>query len=107
MSATILGNPTHSDIPGNQNNQLVGGEIPHEALRSLYLKDVIANSQTEGSFVTFTRAQEDFPSVKKLNPLNKKRILVTGVSTCNNTVLILVPAGTTPYLVFIAPSPPK
>ncbi|KAH8144542.1 uncharacterized protein LAJ45_11439 [Morchella importuna] len=75
MSATILGNPTHS---GNQNNHLVGGEIPHEVLRSLYLKDVIANGQTEGSFITFTRAQEDFPSVKKLNPLNKKRILVTG-----------------------------
>ncbi|KAH0613186.1 uncharacterized protein H6S33_009566 [Morchella sextelata] len=81
MSATILGNPTNSDIPENQNNassnHLVGGEIPHEVLRSLYLKDVTANGQTEG-LVAFTRAQEDFPAVKRLNPLNKKRILVTG-----------------------------
>lgn len=69
--------PTH-DLQAHTN-------IPVETLRALYLPDrdlpngTAQNASTDSTTVTFPTVRTEYPAVKKLNPLNKKRILVTGV----------------------------
>lgn len=85
MTTIIPGSPAGPTTPENQSSgsRLVGGEVSFDVLRPLYLENTTAKSQIDKLFVTFPRTQPDFPPVMKLNPLDKKRILVTGVSTIN------------------------
>lgn len=64
-------------------------DVPLETLRSLYLTTATpAHHSRRGqmlrrgsSNITYTTVPLEFPPVKRLDPLNKKRILVTGVSS--------------------------
>lgn len=78
MTENTIGISTSSE---NQlsGRHLVGGGVFLDVLRPLYLDNM--TTQKDSSFVTFSRTQPDFPPVKKVNHLDKKRILVTGVST--------------------------
>lgn len=53
--------------------------IPVSALQQLY-KMSSTNGKKLPGFITFPVEKREFPPVKRLDPLHKKRILVTGVS---------------------------
>ena len=55
------------------------GGIALKTLRALYLAAPAAAAKNTHTLV-FSNAPADYPPVAKLNPLHKKRILVTGVS---------------------------
>ena len=62
-------------------------EIPLESLRSLYLPSASPLSLGIGQFlrrgstsITYKTVPLEFPPITRLDPFNKKRILVTGVS---------------------------
>lgn len=81
MTASILGSLADSTLESQLGkNRFVGGGVPLDVLRSLYLDNMATKGQVNSSLVTFPRIQQDFPPVQKINMLNKKRILVTGVS---------------------------
>lgn len=88
MTTNTLDSPTDPATSENQpsGSRLVGGEVSLDVLRPLYLKNMAIKSQTDRSFVTFSRTQPDFPPVKKVNLFDKKRILVTGVSTIDSSL---------------------
>lgn len=89
-------------IPASSENQpsgrhLVGGEVFLDVLRPLYLDNMASQGQKDSSFVSFSRTQPDFPPVKKVNQLDKKRILVTGVSSIGYSLSLrfsILPADT-------------
>ncbi|EWC47015.1 UDP-glucuronic acid decarboxylase 1 [Drechslerella stenobrocha 248] len=61
-------------VPGK-----VRGEISLDVVRSLYgSAGGLGNLRRSNSSVIYTGRPPEFPPVKKLNPLNKKRILVSG-----------------------------
>lgn len=88
MTTNTLGSPTGPTTSENQpsGSRLVGGEVSLDVLRPLYLD----NMAVKRSFVTFSRTQPDFPPVKKVNLLDKKRILVTGVSTIDSSLFLFL-----------------
>lgn len=91
---TLDDSPTGPTTSENQpsGSRLVGGEVSLDVLRPrpLYLENMAVKSQTDKSFVTFSRTQPDFPPVKKINLLDKKRILVTGVSTIDSSLFLFL-----------------
>lgn len=76
MTTDILGSPERK--PNSRRPVCEEGFL--DVLHSLSLNNMTAKDQKDSSFVTFTRTQSDFPPVKRVNQLDKKRILVTGVS---------------------------
>ena len=71
--------------PQNGNSRI--DEISLESLRDLYLGNPSSENGRIGQMlrrgsasITYTTAPLEFPPVTRLDPLNKKRILVTGVS---------------------------
>lgn len=62
--------------------------VSFETLRSLYLEGKL-HRVGENSSVIYSTPKKEFPSVRRLNPLNKRRILVTGVSV-NNLYCIFI-----------------
>lgn len=85
--------PKMIGIPASSENQpsgrrLVGGEVFLDVLRPLYLDNMATQGQKDSSFVSFSRTQPDFPLVKKVNQLDKKRILVTGVSSIDYSLFL-------------------
>lgn len=73
----------------NNSSTDTGDEISLDSLRSLYLSLSIPSVNGRlgqllrrgSSSITYTTTPVEFPPVIRLDPLNKKRILVTGVST--------------------------
>lgn len=63
-------------------------EIPLESLQRLYIGAPVPGAQGRlgqllrrgSTTITYTNAPSEFPPVTRLDPFNKKRILVTGVS---------------------------
>ncbi|KAI5812580.1 hypothetical protein BZA77DRAFT_286257 [Pyronema omphalodes] len=76
IQAAAENKPTH--------DQQAHTDIPVETLRALYLphrdlpNGTAKNASADSTTVTFPTVRTEYPAVKKLNPLNKKRILVTG-----------------------------
>lgn len=83
LKATVSGNSSPAESATS--TARVAGGVPVQTLRSLYLQLENGDSSGNGhgrnkASVTYPTPRTEFPKVKKLNPLNKKRILVTGVS---------------------------
>ena len=66
--------------PPADNEAYVVYDVPLSTLRSLYLDDGRRHGGSKSSPAPVPTVRAEFSLVKKLNPLNKKRILVTGVS---------------------------
>jgi len=65
--------------PGNLSKErTLVGDISLQALQKLYLNDREAKNGQTRSFMTHPANQSNYAPVRVLNPLNKKRILVTG-----------------------------
>ncbi|KAL7268160.1 UDP-glucuronic acid decarboxylase 1 [Rhizina undulata] len=54
------------------------GDVSLNAVRSLYLDSNTVKGRRNSSSIIYPGIPPDFPPVRRLNPLNKKRILVTG-----------------------------
>lgn len=83
-----------TDIPSRKSSccRPVSEEGVLDVLHPLHLNNMAAKGKKDSSFVTFTRTESDFPPVKRVNQLDKKRILVTGVSTidCSHCLSVLL-----------------
>jgi hypothetical protein len=79
---------TTEACPPADNEAYVVGDVPLSTLRSLYLDDGRHNSGSKSSPAPASTVRTEFSLVKKLNPLNKKRILVTGVSAIWSTIAV-------------------
>lgn len=86
-----------------KSGERVYGDVPIDLVRGLYLGNAATGANTyprhplqrRNSSVIYPGVPPDYPPVKKLNPLNKKRILVTGVS---KTILFMEQTSFLPML---------